>query len=218
MAEIKTHRHHGNYSVIGPVRLPLGLRDGNIVEFTHDGFRFPHGKYSALYVGDVQNSQDDILVRISSNCQWAFYFGSQLCDCRWQIEEAKRRIADEGRGMVIFAHDQHGKGVPIEDHWLIYAEGQRRGHELVVDSYTRLGLREDYRDYADIITILRHYNIKKIRLMTNSPARKEFFERQGIGVFIEGIEQHINPHLKREYSSKKKKLGHFLRVSDTDLE
>lgn len=217
MTEIRTHCHYGNYSVVGPVRLPLAFGNGRVAEFLHDGFRFPHGRYSALYVGNLQSSEN-LLVRISSNCQWAFYFDSQLCDCRWQMEEAKKKIVQEGKGLVIFAHDQNGKGIPLEDHWLIYAEGQRQGQELVVDAYKQLGFREDYRDYDDVVRILQHYGIKSIRLLTNNPRRKQFFEDRGIVISLESLEQPINEHLKQEYRSKKCKLGHLLKVPDSALE
>ena len=214
---IQTVKHYGHYSVVGPVKLPLALVDGRVAEFIHDGFKFPSGRYSVIYQGTIRDS-DKLLVRITSNCQWAFYFDSQYCDCRWQNEEAKRRINEEGRGLIIFAHDQNGKGVPLEDHWLIYAEGQKRGLELVVDAYEQLGFREDYRDYRDIIKVLQHYGIKSVRLLTNSPRKKKAFDGSGIKVTVENFEQPINPHLKQEYRSKKHKLGHWLKVPDLDLE
>lgn len=214
MTDIQTHTHHGHYSMTGPVELPVET-DSKIVKFIHYGFKFSHGRYSVLYLGDLQNSEK-ILVRISSNCQWAFYFGSQLCDCRWQIEEAKRQIVQEGKGLIIFAHDQNGKSISLEDHWLIYAEGQRKGHELVVDAYEQLGFREDYRQYDDIWDILRHYKVQSIRLMTNSPRREKYFRECGIKVSIEHLEQPMNEHLQQEYRSKKHKLGHYLRTPDID--
>ena len=214
---IETVRYYGHYTVTGPVTLPLSVGD-QVSTFTHDGFLFRESRYSSLYKGEIGNA-DNLLVRVSSNCQWAFYFGSQYCDCVWQMEESKRRIAEEGKGLIVFAHDQHGKGVGIEKHWMVYAEGQRQGLELVVDAYEQLGLNEDYRDYGDVMDILNHYGISTIRLLTNSPRRIEIFERSGIHVVsIEPLEQPINPHLKQEYGAKKRKLDHFLKVPDSDLE
>lgn len=133
-----------------------------------------------IYRGDIQNS-DNLLVRVSSNCQWAFYFESNYCDCKWQMEEAKRRVVEEGQGLIIFAHDQHGKGVPIEDHWKIYAEGQRRGLELVVDAYEQIGFREYYREYDDVMGILQHYGVRSVRLLTNNPNRRNFLKIWALG-------------------------------------
>lgn len=202
------------YKVIGPTILPLHLSNGQIADFVQEGFVFELGKrYSALRYGNI-TGEKKLLARISSNCQWAFYFDSQLCDCRWQLEESKRRIVEEGKGLLIFAHDQNGKGVSLEDHWLIYSEGQRRGLELVVDAYESLGFKEDYREYEDIITILRHYEIETIRLLTNNPHRKEFLVDKGILVAIESLEEPLHPHLKSEYHAKKHKLGHWLRLGE----
>ncbi len=208
----------GHYSVTGPVKLPIALADGTLTEFTHDGFSFSGHCYGASYLGDLQEAED-LLLRVSSNCQWAFPWNSQLCDCRWQLEQAQLKVRDKMRGLVIFAHDQHGKGVTIEDHWRIYAEGQRRGRELVVDSYKQLGFKEDYRGYQDVFDILKHYRISSIRLMTNSPRREEVFKQGGIHVTaIEPLEQPIHDPLKSEYAAKKHKLGHYLRVPDAALE
>lgn len=211
---VNSLQEYQRYKVISPVTLPTGLLDGGIVTFIHDGFVFKNGnRYSALRYGDIIG-ESNLLMRISSNCQWAFYFDSQLCDCKWQLENSKRKIVEAGKGLLIFAHDQNGKGVSPEDHWLIYAEGQRRGSELVVDAYTQLGFKEDYREYEDIITILQHYNIHKIRLLTNNPRRKEFFVDQGISVQVESLEQPLHQHLKSEYQSKKQKLGHWLKLEE----
>ena len=79
---VTTVRHYGHYTVTGPVALPLGLPDGRIVEFQQEGFKFPGGRYSALFQGDIHGA-GNLLLRITSNCQWAFYFDSKLCDCKW---------------------------------------------------------------------------------------------------------------------------------------
>ena len=213
---IQTVKHYGHYSVTGPVTLPLELTNGTTTEFIHDGFKFPSGRYSSIYLGNIRNSSD-LLVRFESNCQWAFYFGSKYCDCKWQMEEAKKRIKEDGKGLIIFAHDQNGKGIPLEDHWLIYAEGQRRGLELVVDAYQQLGFREDYRNYNDAVEIVKHYGLSSIRLLTNNPRKIQAFEDCGIKVTPENVEQSIHPHLKAEYKAKKGKLMHMLKVPDSDL-
>ncbi|MFA5797335.1 MAG: hypothetical protein WC916_04840 [Candidatus Woesearchaeota archaeon] len=208
---IETITHYGHYTVTGPTTLPVALTDGTTVEFVHKGFKFPQGRYGVLLKGSIE-SADDILVRVSSNCQWAFYFSSRLCDCKYQMEESQRRIVKKGNGLIIFAHDQNGKGVPLEDHWLIYSEGQKRGLELVVDAYTQIGFKEDYRNYNDVLTILQHYDIKNMTLLTNNPNRITFFKENGITTKVENIEQPLNQNLEQEYQSKKYKLGHLLNL------
>lgn len=213
---IKTIKQYGHYSVTGPVVLPLTV-GGKVSNFTHDGFNFSDRLFGVIYKKG-NNDFSNVLVRICSNCQWAFYYGSTYCDCQWQMDEAKRRIDKEGKGFIVFAHNHHGKGVGIVDHWKVYAEGQRQGMELVVDAYEKLGFKEDYREYGDILDIFKHYGIKSMRLMTNNPNRKNFFEKHGIKVVVESLEQPINKHLKEEYRSKKFKLEHTLKVPDEKLE
>lgn len=213
---IKSHTRHGHYEIRGPVSLPVKIDlDGvdAVKHFEFNGFKFTKNRYGVLTLGDVSGA-DNPLVRISSDCHWSFIYDSQLCDCKWQLEESKRRIAKEGAGMLIFAYDQNGKGVSLEDHWLIYAEGQRNGKELVVDSYKDLGFKEDYREYTDIADILNHYNLKKIRLMTNSPYRHDAIKNLGFDVDQVNIQKTPVPtYLESEYVAKRDKLGHMLQIN-----
>lgn len=212
MDEIKTVHQFGRYELIGPVRLPLKISDGKISEFSIWYFSFPGGQYAALVKGEIEKL-DAVLVRIESVCIWAHLFGSQYCDCGWQLEEAKRRIHEEGSGLIIFAFDQHGKSVGLRNHFIVYAEGQRRGHELALDAYKSLGFDEDYRkNYQDIADILHHFGIKNIRLMSNNPQRMEFLKNCGIGISRAPLEAPLNDHNKTEMIAKKTKLGHLLNL------
>ncbi len=209
--KIDTIREYGHYQVTGPTRLRVRVASIQYISsFIHEGFRFCGRRYSVLKKGKMLR-QSNPYVRISSNCQWSFYFDNQYCDCRWQLEKAKELLHQEGKGLIIFAHDQHGKSVGIEDHWKIYAEGQRRGLELVVDSYKELGYKEDSREYEDVVEILHHYKIKEFRLLTNSPRRTTFFLGKGFTVQRVGLQQPLHDFLFEEYSAKKHKLGHLLR-------
>jgi len=71
------------------------------------------------------------------------------------MEGSKRLMANEGAGLFVYAFEDHGKGVGVRNHFLIYAEGERQGLELVVGAYQNLGFREDCRNYDDSIEILR---------------------------------------------------------------
>lgn len=212
MDEIKTVRQFGRYELIGPVRLPLKISGGKIGEFSIWYFSFPGGQYAALVKGEIEKL-DGVLVRIESACIWAHLFGSQYCDCGWQLEEAKRRINDEGSGLIIFAFDQHGKSVGLRNHFIVYAEGQLRNKELVLDAYKSLGFDEDYRkNYQDIADILHHFGIKNVRLMSNNPQRIGLLEKCGIGINRVPLEAPLNDHNKTEMTAKKTKLGHLLSL------
>jgi GTP cyclohydrolase II len=210
-SNFKTVRQFGNYEVISPTKLPLMLHNRKVAEFTMYYFGFPTGRYEVLTKGKIESANNP-LVRIQSACKWGIEFGSQHCDCRWQLEKAKELISKEKAGLIIYAYDHGGKGVGIRNHSLIYSEGQSRGLELVVDAYVQLGFKEDYRDYDDIVSILKHFKIKKIRLLTNSPKRIKALKDAKIEVKRIPLEQAAseNPYIIDEYKAKVTKLGHIL--------
>ncbi|MBI4176349.1 MAG: hypothetical protein HY518_04030 [Candidatus Aenigmarchaeota archaeon] len=210
--EIKTVHQFGRYELIGPVKLPLKIFKEKVSEFSIWYFAFPGGQYAALIKGNPSKVKKP-LVRVESVCIWAHFFGSQYCDCGWQLEEAKRLIDEEGDGLIIFAFEQHGKAVGLRNHFIVYAEGQLRCHELVVDAYTSLGFDEDYRKhYGDVADILRHFELKSIRLMSNNPKRIALLKKAGI--FVERVHHEVplDPYNKIEMISKKVKLGHLLSL------
>ncbi|MBI3334922.1 MAG: hypothetical protein HY001_00280 [Candidatus Portnoybacteria bacterium] len=214
--EIKTVHQFGRYELIGPVKLPLKLSNGRVSKgFSIWYFAFPGGQYAALVRGNLKTVKKP-LVRVESVCIWGHFFESQYCDCSWQLEEAKKRIDEEGEGLIIFAFEQHGKGVGLRNHFIVYAEGKRRGHEFVVDAYTSLGFDEDYRkNYSDAADILRHFGVKSIRLMSNNPNRIEFLRKAGIEIERAPLEIPLNRFVKEEMLTKKVKLGHLLTLKES---
>ena len=115
--------------------------------------------------------------------------------------------------MIVYAFDDHGKGVGVRNHFLIYAEGQRRGFELVVDAYEQLGFQEDYRNYDDIVKILRDVGVDRLSLLTNSPRKIGALEKSGLDVERVPLIAPSNPHNRQELSVKASKLGHLLSGS-----
>ncbi len=212
--DIKTVYQFGRYELIGPVRLPLRLPDGKVnPDFSIWYFGFSGGRYEALILGEVSKSKAP-LVRITSICIWAHLFDSQYCDCEWQLGEAKQRISDEGAGVIIFALDEHGKAVGIRNHNLVYAEGYRRGLECVIDAYTSLGFNVDYRtNYGDAADILKHFGVSRARLMSNNPERLNLLEEAGISVEHVPLEMPLTQWNEEELTTKKRRLGHLLRLS-----
>jgi len=211
--DIQTVHQFGRYECIGPVRIPLRLSNGKVTtQYSLWYFEFPREKYAALTMGNLKKTKHP-LARVESVCIWGHFFDSQYCDCEWQLQEAKRRIAEEGTGIVIFAFDQHGKSVGLRNHFLVYAEGYRRGHELVVDAYKSLGFDEDYRtNYADVRDILQHFGVKRVRLMSNNPQRIKLLRKQGIAVQRVPLEMPLTQWNEEELMVKKRKLGHLLRL------
>lgn len=211
--KIRTVHQYGRYELIGPVKLPLRLIDERVnSNFSIWYFNFPGSQYAALKLGDLTKMERP-LARVESICIWGHLFDSQYCDCQWQLEEAKKKIADEGTGILIFALDQHGKSVGLRNHFLVYAEGHRRKCEFVVDAYKSLDFDIDYRtNYADVADIFRHFGINRVRLMSNNPQRIKLLRKTGISVKRVPLEMPLTKWNEEELVTKKVKLGHLLRL------
>lgn len=202
--------------VIQPVLLPLSVGNG-VATFSMSLVRIKDARYLLAQKGDLSTG-DHPLVRISSMCNFGHIWGSEYCDCRWQLEEAKRLINLEGMGLLIFAFDQHGKGVGLENHYRVYQNGQAMGLELVVDAYKALGFPEDGRDYDDVARIIRNLGLRRIRLLTNSPRRVDSLRGAGIEVERIPLEMPLTQYNEEELVAKRVKLGHLLSaVSDARL-
>lgn len=214
MKKITTVQQYGRYEIIGPVKLPLKIINGKIsIDFSIWYFEFPKGRYAVLTKGKLKNVRS-VLARVESICIWGHTFGSQYCDCQWQLEEAKRRIAAAKNGIIIFACDEHGKSVGLKNHFLVYAEGLKRKLEYVVDAYKDLGLDVDYRtDYADAADILNHFGIKSITLMSNNPQRISLLKKEKIKITRMPLEAPLTKYNQIELFAKKTKAGHLLKLS-----
>jgi len=214
ISEVVTVRTFGELESVGPVHLPCSVEGMAPAEFWFRLFILPpQARYTAMGLGMPETVEGEgPLVRISSACVWSHIFGSLHCDCGAQLEMAKAEIAREGAGLLIYCHDQHGKGIGLRNHFLVYAEGQRRGHELVVDAYEQLGFKEDYRSYDDVARILGHLRIGRCRLLTNNPARVRALESSGIAVTRVPLVVKMTPLNESELRVKKARLGHLIET------
>ena len=145
------------------------------------------------------------LVRIHSECLTGDALGSLKCDCGEQLEYALNKINKEG-GMVIYLR-QEGRGIGLFNKVNAYAL-QDKGFDTVEANH-QLGFEADLRDFSIVEKILKHFNIEKIKLLTNNP--RKVFSFKDIEV-IERIPIKItpNPHNKNYLETKKEKLGHLL--------
>ena len=145
------------------------------------------------------------LVRIHSECLTGDALGSLKCDCGEQLEYALKEINKKG-GMVIYLR-QEGRGIGLFNKVNAYAL-QDKGLDTVEANH-QLGFEADMRDFSIVESILEHFNIKKIKLLTNNP--KKIFAFKNIEV-IDRIPIKIkpNPHNENYLKTKKDKLGHLL--------
>ena len=166
-------------------------------------------QHLALIKGDI-HTEDAVLVRVHSECLTGDVFGSQRCDCGDQLHTAMRMVAKEGKGVIVYMH-QEGRGIGLINKMKAYAL-QDQGIDTV-EANLALGFEPDLRDYGLGAQILRDLGIRKIRLMTNNP--KKIVGLQGYGLeVVERISIECKPG-KRNINylkTKKMKMGHLLSI------
>lgn len=160
-----------------------------------------------LMAGDLRSQGGAPLVRIHSECLTGDVFHSLRCDCRSQLELALDQITAEGRGLLIYEH-QEGRGIGLLNKLRAY-ELQDQGLDTV-EANEELGFEADLRDYALPVAILQYFQVDRVRLLSNNPAKVAALERAGIKV----VERApiIAPPLEStvEYlKTKREKLGHL---------
>src|ERR1700751_6023109 len=160
----------------------------------------------ALVLGDPTEGAP--LVRIHSQCFTGEVLGSLRCDCNEQLEIAMRAIAAEGRGLVIYEH-QEGRGIGLMAKLQAY-ELQDGGLDTV-DANHALGFRADCRDFSLPATILRVLGVKRVRLLSNNPRKASALTESGIEVVAQlSCEAAPNPHSLAYLRTKKERMGHVL--------
>ena len=162
----------------------------------------------ALKVGDLSAQFGPPLVRIHSQCLTGDVFHSLRCDCRSQLELALDQIIAEGRGLLIYEH-QEGRGIGLLNKLRAY-ELQDRGLDTV-EANEQLGFDSDLRDYALPAAILKYFDIAEVRLLSNNPEKVAALETAGIKV-VERAPIVVPPlDTTAEYlKTKREKLGHLL--------
>lgn len=161
----------------------------------------------ALKMGDLSAGPPP-LVRIHSECLTGDVFHSLRCDCRAQLELALQSIANEGRGLIVYEH-QEGRGIGLLNKLRAY-ELQDQGADTV-EANERLGFDADLRGYELPAEILRFFGLTAVRLMSNNPEKIQALERAGVRV-VERVPCLVEPIESTEdyLRTKKEKLGHLL--------
>jgi len=161
----------------------------------------------ALVKGEIK-PEDEVLVRVHSECLTGDVFGSLRCDCGDQLHNAMEIIDKEGKGVILYMR-QEGRGIGIEGKLKAY-ELQDKGKDTV-EANLALGFKADLRDYGVGAQILRDIGIRKIRLLTNNPKKIVGLEGYGLTV-VARMPIETSPHAKniKYLKVKKDKLGHML--------
>jgi len=161
----------------------------------------------AMVKGEVADEQD-VLVRVHSECLTGDVFHSLRCDCGQQLEAALLRIEQEGRGVLLYLA-QEGRGIGLLNKLKAY-KLQEEGLDTV-EANLRLGMPADLRDYGIGAQILVDLGLTSIRLLTNNPRKIVGLEGYGLRVTDQlPIEHPAGPHNRDYLRTKAQKLGHLL--------
>lgn len=164
-------------------------------------------EHLALVKGEI-NPEEPVLVRVHSECLTGDVFGSERCDCGEQLKAAMRMIDAEGKGVLLYMH-QEGRGIGLANKLKAYAL-QDKGLDTVEANH-KLGFKEDLRDYGIGAQILLDLGVRKMRLMTNNPRKIVGLEGYGLEV-VERVPIETTPHRGNiDYLRvKKEKMGHII--------
>jgi 3,4-dihydroxy 2-butanone 4-phosphate synthase/GTP cyclohydrolase II len=169
----------------------------------------------ALVRGAVQG-EDNVLVRVHSECLTGDVFGSLRCDCGPQLDAALRQIADEGLGVVVYLRGHEGRGIGIANKLRAYML-QEQGRDTV-DANTDLGLHVDRREYGIGAQILVDLGITTMRYMTNNPAKYGGLAGFGLEIVERVPLQTVpNPENIGYLRTKRERMGHLLEGLDDVL-
>ena len=209
VADLIRYRRLTERLVVRESKVKLPTRFG---EFTGYGYRsfIDDRTHMALVVGDVRG-KSDVLVRVHSECLTGDVFHSLRCDCGAQLEEAMRRVQEEGQGVILYIVGHEGRGIGLGNKLKAY-ELQEQGADTV-EANEALGFAPDLRDYGIGAQILSDLGLHTIRLMTNNPRKIVGLEGYGLEVTEQVPLEVVACETNVKYlQTKKDKMAHTLKL------
>lgn len=166
-------------------------------------------EFVVLHKGEFR-SDSPTLIRIHSQCLTGDVFGSVKCDCGPQLHRAMELIAHDGKGAIVYQH-QEGRGIGIINKIRAYAL-QDAGADTI-EANERLGLGVDLREYSQCVEIIRKLGIKKVRVLSNNPEKLEAMNKGGLEV-VERVPIEFSPSENTigYLTTKKLQMGHLLHL------
>jgi GTP cyclohydrolase II len=197
-------KNHICVRIIAAANLPSRFGDFKVVAFWNN---YDSKEHAAFVHGDVID-QENVPLRIHSECLTGDAIGSLRCDCRDQLEAALTTIGKLDRGVLLYLR-QEGRGIGFINKIRAYSL-QDDGKDTV-EANLALGFRDDERDYSVAAHMIHSLRIKSIRLLTNNP--KKIAGLEELGIKVSGripIVMTPNPHNEFYLQTKASKSGHML--------
>jgi 3,4-dihydroxy 2-butanone 4-phosphate synthase / GTP cyclohydrolase II len=163
-------------------------------------------------VGKAGQSARGALARIHSECLTGDVVGSLRCDCGAQVDQALERIAAEGAGVLVYLRGHEGRGIGLVQKLRAY-ELQELGRDTV-DANRELGLPDDSREYSTAAQILLDLSVRRMRLMTNNPAKCAALRDHGLAVLERvALPASVTPHNLTYLKTKRDRMGHLIDMA-----
>lgn len=197
-------RHETLIKKEATVHLPTQWGDFTMTAFT----QLDTGEQHLAITKGAWSEDEAVLTRVHSSCLTGDIFGSCRCDCGAQLHKSMEMIEKEGKGAIIYMH-QEGRGIGLINKLKAY-KLQEEGMDTV-EANIHLGFKPDLRDYGIGAQILRYLGIRKMRLMSNNPSKRAGLTGYGLEV-IETVPIIIPPNQynERYLNTKRDKMGHVL--------
>lgn len=207
IADLIRYRRHREKLVTRVSEARIPTKHGDFTAYVYSS-ELDEVEHMAFVCGEVAG-RDNVLVRVHSECLTGDVFGSMRCDCGMQLDLALERIAEEGRGVLVYLRGHEGRGIGLGHKMRAY-NLQDQGRDTV-EANVELGFAADSREYGIGSQILVDLGITTMCLMTNNPAKYGGLEGYGLEI-VDRVPLRATPNRENiaYLRTKQEKLGHML--------